>query len=272
MNTSLAIPDRWPGWKKSGRLLRMAIALLVVAFGCGLLAPAAAREDDGAPVKPPSMLNVTVEQGVLPGAEGFVVFGHVTLGPGARQTLPERGERGTIVIVVESGTLTYRIEGDGRVIRNAGNGNPHEEAAPSAAPFTLAAGDALVYPAQARVEANDGAEPAVFLYAVILEPIGPPDPNPADAGEITGERLGFAEGNWPELVSGPVMITLSRTHLESGEVLPGLSGGIQIVGMEPGSQGLLIPAGGGWRNYDDVPTEIFVLTIVPANPAAESAA
>ena len=57
---------------------------------------------------------------------------------------------------------------------------------------------------------NEGDEPTVFLFVVVLEPIGPPEPDPSDVGEVTSEWLVQSSGRWPELPPGPVSLTLRQ--------------------------------------------------------------
>ena len=115
--------------------------------------------------------------------EGLVYIGRVTLEPGYRATCGCQDERGTVVTVVESGTFTFEIESGGRIIRGANTDDPREEPAPAATPFQLSAGDAVVFPGKKRVEANEGAEPAVYLFALILVPRSAhPHPIPPTSG------------------------------------------------------------------------------------------
>ncbi len=257
--------------KGSSHVLRWVFALLIVGFGLGMLVPAATVAQGVEPAAGGTMLDVTLEHDLLPSELGFTILGRTYLEPGARQTLPERGEQGTIVIVVEAGALTYQIEGEGRIVRGADSGDPKHEAAPSGAPFTLVAGDALVYPAQGRIEANESAGYTVFLYAVILTPIGPPDPNPSDVGVRFEEELGYVDGFWPELVSGPVTIEVSQIVLESGESLPRALDGIRMVSQDTGEAGALVTdPDGKMRNRSDWPIDVLVLSIEPAMAEAAS--
>lgn len=256
-----------------GHALRYVIAVLVAAFITGSLIPAMTTAQADAPVVQETILDVTLEHELLPDEWGFVFLGRVTAEPGSRQELLERGEQGTIVIVVEEGTLTYEIKGEGSIIRGANSEHPQQEEAPAGAPFALEAGDALVYPAQGRIEANEHDVPVVFLFAVILEPIFPPEPNPSDVGETSDVELGYAEGKWSDLVSGPVTITLQRTLLAPGAHLPRPAGGTWVVSQETGTPGSLVsgPAEGR-SNVGDAPIEVLVLMILPATSVATPAA
>jgi hypothetical protein len=273
MNALLSIYVIRGARKRSRHLLRLAFALLVFGLAAGILIPSTTVAQGHDPAAEETLLDATIEHDLLPSEQGFVIFGRVTVEPGARHTTPERGEQGTIVIVVEAGRLTYQIEGVGRIIRGAGTDNPRDEIAPSGVPFTLATGDALVYPAQGRVEANERDERAVFLFALILAPIGPPESNPSDVGAMTQQQLGYVEGVWPDLVSGPVTITLRRTLLEPGALLPAPTGGTRIVSQESGAPGALVAEpDGGMRNDGDAPIDLLILSIAPETGSASLAA
>jgi hypothetical protein len=221
-------------------------------------------------------LEVTVDRAQLPGNDGFIYFGRNTLSPGVRQTINERGEVGTIVIVVETGELTYEIPGtNGRILRAASTGSPTEEAAPAGTPFTLAAGDALVYPAQKRVEQNTSDGPVVFLFAVILEPVGPPEPDPTDVGEVTSEFLGSSSSAWPDLPAGPTTISIQPVSIAAGELLPAPAGGLQAIHQLTGDSSALMVADNGVLNLGADAVELLLVALAPetataATPAATS--
>jgi quercetin dioxygenase-like cupin family protein len=250
------------------------IVPLSIALVAGLYGGAAAQE--ATPLPETTLLDVTVGEDILPGKDAFVILGRSTAEPGAHHPAPERGEKGTIVIFVESGTLTYQIDGQGRIIRAASSDNPQEEPAPAGTSFTLSAGDALVFPAQARIEANESSEPVTYLLVIFLEQIPPPDPNPDAVGVIDGEILGIVERIFPDLPPGPATIALRRAILEPGDTQPEPSGGTQIVSQESGPAGALEQSFEGTvtivSNGADSPIGILVLSIAPGSDAATPAA
>jgi hypothetical protein len=256
------------------RLTRALVLCLVLLGGVAPL-PIQAQEATPAAAPMGRLLDVMVERSQLPGAEGFILFGRNIAEPGARHTYFNPDEVGTIVIVVESGVVTYEIDGPGgRILRGVTTDSPTEEPAPAGSPFTLAAGDAVVYPAQRRVEGNEGDAPAVFLFAVILEPVGPPPPDPSDVGEISSTWLGSYDGPWMALPDGPVALTWERTTIGPGEWLPPAAGGMQAVAQESGPVGdLLVGGDGSAFNLGDAPVTALLFRVTPsiaaeATPAA----
>ena len=246
---------------------RFATALLLMLVMPLVLGPAPVRGQDATPAVTAAtgtLLDVAIDRDQLPGEEGFILLGRNTFQPGSRQTSGSPDEVGTIAIVVESGELTYQIDGsDGRILRGAHSASPVEEAAPAGTPFTLTAGDALVYPAQKRIEMNEGDEPAVFLFVVVLEPIGPPEPDPSAVGEFTSEWLVQSSGRWPELPPGPVSLTLRQRNLGAGEMLPAAAGGLQIVAPTVGDPNVLIVASNGVLNLGEQAADLLVVELAP---------
>jgi hypothetical protein len=219
-------------------------------------------------------LHVTVDRGQLPGEQGFIIFGRQTFQPASQRTFDSPGVIGTEALLVESGELTVEIPGaDGRILRGAGSGAPREEAAPAATPFTLAAGDALVYPLQKHIESNDEDAPAVFYFAAILEPSAPPEPDPSDIGEATTEFLGQSSSAWPDLPLGPVTISIEPEQVAAGQMLPAPAGGIQAISQTSGDASALMVADNGVLNLATEPVELLVVALAPdtamtATPAA----
>ena len=258
------------------RRICVALSMLVVlggAFALGRPTPATAVQA-GTPTTSAAsgdetLLAVTVARDQLPTGEGLVYIGRNTAEPGARHTCGCPDERGTVLIVVESGTLTYEIESSGgRIIRGADGEGATEEPAPAGVSFTLAAGDALVFPGKWRVEANEGADPAVYLFALLLAPAGPPAPDPSDVGVITLETLGVVVGPWPDLGSGPVAITLRRSVLEPGASLAAPATALQVVVPEDAliaaTPTALTPGDDGTTtNGGTEPIDVLVLSLAP---------
>jgi hypothetical protein len=220
-----------------------------------------------------TLLAVTVARDQVPTGEGLVYIGRVTFAPGAHQTCGCPDERGTVLTLVESGTFTFELERGGRIIRGATTASPREEQASPGVAFTLGAGDAMVFPGNKRVEANTGTEPAVYLFALILAPVGPPAPDPSDVGVRTLETLGVVVGPWPDLGAGPVALTQRRSVLEPGASLAAPSTAYQFVvpddariaatptALTPGENGTT-------ANGSAEPIRVVVLAIAPAGADA----
>jgi hypothetical protein len=254
---------------------RYMIALLVILALPLSLAPASVRGQDATPTPGveagETLLHVAVERAQLPDEGGFILVGRNTFQPGTRATINAADEVGAIAIVVESGELTYQIEGaDGRILRGADGPAPVEEPAPAGTPFTLVAGDALVYPAQKRIEKNDGDAPVVFLFAVILEPIAPPEPDPSDVGEFTTEILAQSTGGWPDLPAGPVSLSLRQVTVSAGELLPAPDDGVQTVGQTSGDPNALMVANNGVLNLGERPANLLVVELDPSGASGET--
>jgi hypothetical protein len=247
---------------------RIALCLSTLMLLLGLTPVTAARQEATPANAVGTLLDITIDRAQLPGDVGFVLMGRNVAEPGSRHTYFNPDDVGTIVIVVESGVVTYEIDGTGgRIVRGANTASPAEETAPEKTPFTLAPGDAVVYPAQRRVEGNQGDVPAVFLFAVILEPVGPPEPDPTDVGEITSEILAESSGAWPDMPSGPVNLTLRATSLGDGEMLPAPAGGLQTVDQVSGNATGLIVADNGTLNLGDEAAQLLVLSLAPMTAA-----
>lgn len=102
----------------------------------------------------------------------------------------EASDASVALVVIESGTLTIRVEAPVHVTRAATiaafatpgvdeNSAPTPEAIPAGTEFTMAAGDSAFFPANVAGEVrNAGQEPAVALVAT-LEPHGVPAGTPA---------------------------------------------------------------------------------------------
>jgi hypothetical protein len=252
-------------------MVRVALALLLTVSILGPLGAVTVRGQEGTPQAASGpLLEVMIDRAALPGEGGFVLFGRSVFQPNTRQTGANRGEVGTIAIVVEDGTLTYELEEPGgRILRGATSASPVEEEAPAGSTFTLEAGDALVYEAGGRVEANESDAPVSYLFAVILEPVGPPPPNPNDVGEVTSTVLGTYDGPWVALPDGPVALTWNRTTVDAGEWLPSVTGGMQATAQESGTPGdLLVGGDGAAYNLGDEPVTALVLTLTPTGTAA----
>jgi multisubunit Na+/H+ antiporter MnhG subunit len=250
------------------------LVLLVGAFALGRPTPATAAQA-GTPATSAgaggdeTLLAVTVARDQVPTGQGLVYIGRVTFAPGARQTCGCPDERGTVLTLVESGTFTFELERGGRIIRGATTATPREELASPGVAFTLGAGDAMVFPGNKRVEANAGTEPAVYLFALILAPVGPPAPDPSDVGERTLETLGVVVGPWPDLGSGPVAIALRRTALAPGASLAAPADGIQFVVPDDARiaatpTALAAGENGTTTNGGVESIDVLVLTIAPA--------
>jgi mannose-6-phosphate isomerase-like protein (cupin superfamily) len=250
---------------------RVTLALVLLLVLLGDVAPLTIQAQEATPAAATMgrLLDVMVERSQLPGEEGFILFGRNIAEPGARHTYFNPDEVGTIVIVVESGVVTYEIDGPGgRILRGASNASPSEEPAPAGSPFTLAAGDAVVYPAQRRVEGNEGGEPAVFLFAVILGPVGPPPPDPSDVGEISSTWLGSYDGPWMALPDGPVALTWERTMIGPGEWRPPAAGGMQVIAQDSGPVGdLLVGGDGSAFNLGNEPVTALLFRVSPGTTA-----
>jgi hypothetical protein len=257
---------------RSTTLLLLSLALLL---GLG---PATVRGQNVTPAATPAasgtLLDVTVDRAHLPGKEGIIVLGRQTFQPGAKRTVTPPSATGAEVIVVESGALTFQIPGaDGRILRGVSTGSPREERAPADTPTTLEAGDALVFPMQKHIWMNEGEVPTVMLFAAVIEPSGPPPPDPTDVGEETTEFLGQTAGAWPDLPPGPVRFTLRTERLEASELLPAPVGGIQAIGQTSGDRDVLLTADNGTLNLGQDPVDVLVVALAPlgvaeATPAA----
>jgi hypothetical protein len=252
-------------------MFRVVLALLLTVAILGPVGVVTVRGQEGTPQAASGpLLDVMVDRAALPDEGGFVLFGRNVFQPNTRQTLASRGEVGTIALVVEDGTLTYELEEPGgRIFRGATSASPIEEEAPAGSPFTLEAGDALVFPAGGRVEANESDAPVSYLFAVILEPVGPPPPNPNDVGEVTSTVLGTYDGPWVALPDGPVALAWERTTVDAGEWLPTVTGGMQATAQESGTPGdLLIGGDGAAYNLGDEPVAALVLSLTPTGTVA----
>ncbi len=243
---------------------------LLLAFAVLLtMKPALAIGQDATPpAATGALLEVVVDRADLPGDEGFFIFGRNVAPPGVRHTYFNPDDKGVIAVVVESGVLTYELETEGRILRGANTANPVAETSPAGTPFTLEAGDALVYAAQKRVEANASDAPVSFLWLVALEPTPPPPPDPDDIGEVESIVLGRHDGPWMALPEGPIALKLQRTMVGPSAGLPVVPGGMQATAQESGVPGdLLIGGDGAAFNLGDEPVEALVMTIVPTIPA-----
>jgi mannose-6-phosphate isomerase-like protein (cupin superfamily) len=223
---------------------------------------------------PGTLLDVQVDRAQLPGKTGFFILGRNVAQPGARHTFFDPDEKGMIAIVVESGALTYEIAGPGgRIYRHANSTAPVTEPAPAGQPFTLAAGDALVYPAQKRVEANTSDKPVTFLFVVILEPVGPPAADPSDVGEQLTTELARRDGQWMALPDGPIALTLRRDTVGANADLAATVGSMQAVSQESGTPGdLLVGGDGAAVNLSSEPIDSLIFSIAPVGAAAASPA
>jgi hypothetical protein len=205
-----------------------------------------------------------------------MIYGRQTFQPGAKRTVHPSSSTGAEAIVVESGALTFQIPwADGRILRAVSTGSPSEELAPADTPTTLEAGDALVFPMQQHIWMNEGDVPTVMLFAAVIEPSGPPPPDPTDVGEESTEFLGQTAGAWPELPPGPVRFTLRMERLEAGEILPAPAGGIQAISQTSGDRGVLLTADNGTLNLGQDPVDVFAVALAPsgvaeATPAAQT--
>ncbi|MDF3040513.1 MAG: hypothetical protein K0Q71_3219 [Thermomicrobiales bacterium] len=256
---------------RSAAMVRVVLVLLLSSAVLGPLGAVAVRGQEATPgTLGGPRLDVMIDRAALPGDEGFVLFGRNVFQPNTRQTFADRGEVGTIAIVVEEGTLTYELEElGGRIFRGATTAAPVDEEAPAGSPFTLEAGDALVFEAGGRVEANESDAPVSYLFAVILEPVGPPPPDPSNVGEVTSTVLGTYDGPWMALPDGPVLVSWEQTTVDVGEWLPSVTGGMQATAQETGTPGdLLIGGDGAAYNSGDEPVAALVLTLSPLGTVA----
>jgi hypothetical protein len=247
------------------------LLLLILALLLGL-GPATVRGQNVTPAATPAssgtLVDVTVDRAQLPGDEGFIIFGRQTFQPGAKRTVNPPSPTGAQISVVESGALTFQILGaDGRILRGVSTGSPSEEPALADTPTTLEAGDALVFPMQKHIWMNEGDVPTVMLFAAVIEPVGPPPPDPTDVGEETIEFLGQTVGAWPELPPGPVRFTLRTERLEAGEILPAPAGGIQAIGQTSGDRGVLLTADNGTLNLGQDPVDVLTVALAPSGVA-----
>jgi hypothetical protein len=252
---------------------RYAPALLLTLALLLCQVPKSARGQDATPatttMAPGVLIDTTVDRAQLPGEEGIVIFGRQTFQPGAKRTYDAPDLFGTEAVVVESGELTFTIEGgDGRIFRGATTATPSEEPALAGTPFTLAAGDALVYPAHKHIEMNEGDEPAVTYFVAVLEPIAPPEPDPSDVGEEMTEFLGQSAGAWPDLPPGPVRLTVRMESLEAGGMLPAPAGGMQTIGQLSGGSDSLVVASNGALNLGQESVDVFAVALAPESTAA----
>jgi mannose-6-phosphate isomerase-like protein (cupin superfamily) len=255
---------------------RLAHAVLIIAVLLGLSpAPGLAQATPEPATTTGSLLDVLIYRSMFPGEEGFMLVGRNVAQPGMRGTYFHPDEKGVVAIVVEDGTLTYQIDQPGgRILRQANSANPVEEPAPAGSPFMLESGDALVYPAQKRIESNESDAPVTFLFAVILEPVPPPPPDPSDIGEVETTILARYDAPWIALPAGPVALTLDRANVAGGETLAADVGNMQTVSQESGEPGALLIGGDGTAiNLSDEIAEALVLTVAPTgSPAASPAA
>jgi hypothetical protein len=255
---------------------RLAQVVLIIAVLLGLSPAAGLAQATPEPATTTgSLLDVLIDRSMFPGEEGFLLLGRNVAQPGMRGTYFHPDEKGVVAIVVEDGTLTYQIdEPGGRILRQANTANVIEETAPVGAPFTLGAGDGLVYPAQKPIESNESDTPVTFLFAVILEPVPPPPPDPTDVGEVETTILGRYDAPWIDLPAGPVALKLDRVNVDGGETVAAASGNLQAVSQESGEPGALLIGGDGTAiNLSDEFAEALVLTVAPTgSPAATPAA
>jgi hypothetical protein len=217
-----------------------------------------------------TLVSIDVPRAQLPSGDGLAIIGRGIFGPGARQVCTCPAEQGTVLIVVESGTFTYQIESsEGRIIRGANTAAPREEPAPASTPFHLAAGDALVFPGKDRIEANEGSEPASYVYALLLAPAPPPELE--STGEISGPILDVIPGTWPEFTSASVTVTFQKAVLAPGESLAPSTGGLQFavqdVAPELATPTALATGADGTSNLGQTPLPILAVSVVPSSGA-----
>jgi hypothetical protein len=255
-------------------LLLLASVLAVSGF-----APARAQGD--AAKNEGTLLAVTVDRGDLPADQGFFILGRDTVAPDTRYVYPSNPDViGFQATIVESGVLTYELEGPGVIWHGADTTAPTEENAPVATPFTLEPGDVLVTVPKGgdepngSVVANEGNEPAIYLWAVVLAPVPPPPDNPDNVGEIISEELARDTGGWLDLAPGPIDISVRETTVAAGAHLASLTGGMQTVAQTSGEPGSLLMGGDGAAiNLGQESVDALVLSIAPAGateaPAAE---
>jgi hypothetical protein len=252
---------------------------LIFALSEGLSSRAFAQE--GTPASEMAtdqgiLMTTSVARDQLPADEGFVLIGRVTFEPGAHQTCGCSGEHGSVITFVDSGPFTFELERGGRIIRGANTATPHEEVAAPATRFTLAAGDAMIFPGKKRYEANETSEPATYLFALILAPTAPPEPDPTDVGVRTTEILGVVPGAWAGLQADPVTVTLSRASLDAGSSVPVPAGGmlavVSSIAQDPATPTALVAGGDrATTNSGATAMDVFVLSFEPASVATPTA-
>jgi hypothetical protein len=201
-------------------------------------------------------------------AAAFVGLSRLTVDPGA--AVPEVVVPGPSVVAVETGRLTVRLDGTGRLDRSSASDATGIDAptVPGQA-VSLSEEDRLTVPtATPYLLRNDGGTPATALLAVLLPP-APTMPTAADnpwmGGEVPASLVIFgpagngqdrAAPNWPAGVAvqrlvreivplpqrGPVALRVARLEIAAGEGVRGyrppvpavvaVASGVALVGTD----------------------------------------
>jgi quercetin dioxygenase-like cupin family protein len=223
-----------------------------------------------------------------PPASAFIRLARLTFAPGARQ--PRAGALGPLLLAVEAGTLTARLDGPALLTRAtaAGTSDPSPATAQPEVDVTLRPGDGLlVSPGVRHTFQNPEPTPAVVL-ALALLPWSPDSPEgievrwPAEGSPDVAAHL-LADGVAAALPTCPATLTLGRITLAAGAGLtPGGESWSQVAVVEAGTVGMatadrpaaLLAAGqvidisadsvASLRIAGDGPLVLLLLTITPA--------
>jgi quercetin dioxygenase-like cupin family protein len=225
-----------------------------------------------------------------PPAGAFVGLTRLTFAPGAR--LPSLGALGPLLLAVEAGTLTARVEGEAVVTHGAaaGTGGPPPKPVPAGADIVLGPGDGLlISPGVRHTLRNAEPTPAVGLSLALLPwsasaPQGVAGRWPeAESPDVAAHLL--VEGVSAVLPSGPAVVALGRLTLAAGaDLAPDSANWPRLAVVEAGTlglatadgpatlraagQGAIVPAGTGTtlRNAGEGPLVVLLVTIAPASP------
>jgi len=222
-----------------------------------------------------------------PPAGAFVRLGRLTFAPGASQ--PRSAALGPLLVVVERGGLTAKVEGEAVLTRAAtvDTGATAEPGAPPAADVPLGAGDALVLSGGARYALrNPGREPAVVLVLALLPwSAGAPEGGAflwpeAELPDVGAQRL--IEDVATDLPTGPAALVLGRVTLAPRAELAATGGtGSWLAVVEAGALEIGTSAGPGttlaagqatvvqtmpvptFRNAGDRPLILLLVAVTP---------
>ena len=243
----------------------------------------------GWPVLPLALARASLAE---PPAAAFVRLGRLAFAPGASQ--PRTALLGQLLVAVERGALTVRVEGEATVGRAASASASASPAAgtPPAGDILVGPGDTLMLSSGARYAIrNAGQTPAVALTLALF----PWSAGASGEGRFLWPTAGLpdvttqllVEGVATDLPEGPVTIALGRVVLApdaelaargprasrlvvvDAGILHLATGGGAVSVLSPG-QGALVPPESGFslRGDGDDPLVVLLATITPSAPTA----
>jgi predicted ester cyclase len=232
-------------------------------------------------------------QGLLtePPESAFIRLARLIYAPGS--SLPRQGALGPLLLAVEAGTLTARLDGPAVLTRapTAESTDPSPATVPPGVDVTLSPGDGLLISPGVRHEfRNDEQSPAAVLVLALL-PWHPSSPEgmefrwPAEGSQSVAAHL-IADGLAATLPACPATLALGRVALTAGAGLtPSATPWSRVAIVEAGTLGLAgadgtatllakgpgtvveVAAGTVLRGTGDGPLTLLLLTIAPAAPS-----